>query len=61
MLDESLSKGSKDNISCIAALLPGCSFGPASGGGVEKRRKEREERRLAEEENDADKIYPEMK
>lgn len=61
MLDESLSKGSKDNISCIVALLPGCSFGPASGGGVEKRRQEREERRLAEEENDTNKIYPEMK
>lgn len=50
MLDVSLEKGSKDNISCIAAFLPGCKFGPASGGGVEKRRKEREGRKAVEEE-----------
>lgn len=50
MLDISLLKGSRDNISGIVALLPGCMFGAASGGGVDKRRKEREERRLAEQE-----------
>lgn len=57
MLDESLNKGSKDNISCIAALMPGCKFGATSGGGVPARRVAREEKRRQAEEaaNDTEK------
>lgn len=61
MLDTSLYKGSRDNISGIVALLPGCNFGPASGGGVDKIRQEREEKRMAEQEDDKNKMYPEIR
>ena len=59
MLDRSLIRGSRDNISGIVALLPGCMFGPASEGGVDKIREEREKKRLAEQE-EKNKIHPEM-
>jgi len=49
MLDESLVRGSKDNISCCAVFMPGCKFGSPSGGGVTKRRQEREEKKRLEE------------
>jgi len=34
--------------SCIAAFMPGCKFGPESGGGVMKRREERAEKQRLE-------------
>lgn len=34
MVDVSLQKGSRDNISCIIAKLPGAVIGPAENGGV---------------------------
>lgn len=42
MVDLSLEKGSKDNISAIVAKLPGAEIGPESGGGVEAIRAERD-------------------
>ena len=43
MVDSALNKGSKDNISCTIVLLPGCKFGPTTGGGVLSRRAKRDE------------------
>ena len=40
VVDESLRKGSKDNISCVCLKLPGAKIG--TGGGVLKRRADRE-------------------
>lgn len=45
MLDLSLDKGSKDNISAVVVKLPGAKIGPASNGGVEKRRADRQKLR----------------
>jgi protein phosphatase 1B len=41
MLDVSLDKGSKDNISAMVVLLPGAAIGPKEGGGVLQRRADR--------------------
>ena len=41
MVDLSLNKGSKDNVSAVVVNLPGAKFGDASGGGVEARRQQR--------------------
>ena len=35
--------GSKDNISCISVLMPGCKFGPPDRGGVLERRNKRDQ------------------
>lgn len=43
MLDISLEKGSKDNISAVVVKLPGVVIGPSEGGGVDLRRKKRAE------------------
>lgn len=43
MLDISLNKGSKDNVSVVVVKLPGATIGPASNGGVDGRRKLRED------------------
>lgn len=44
MLDMSLMKGSKDNISAVVVRLPGYKLGPASKGGVDKIRLDREKK-----------------
>jgi len=41
MLDVSLNKGSKDNISAMVVKLPGANIGPETGGGVAGRREKR--------------------
>eukprot|EP00286_Rhodomonas_abbreviata_P017842 CAMPEP_0181324710 /NCGR_PEP_ID=MMETSP1101-20121128/20513_1 /TAXON_ID=46948 /ORGANISM="Rhodomonas abbreviata, Strain Caron Lab Isolate" /LENGTH=333 /DNA_ID=CAMNT_0023432921 /DNA_START=141 /DNA_END=1138 /DNA_ORIENTATION=+ len=41
MLDVSLNKGSRDNISAMVVKLPGATIGPASNGGVDGRRLQR--------------------
>lgn len=41
IVDVSMHKGSKDNISAVVVQLPGATIGPASGGGVMGRRKAR--------------------
>lgn len=42
MLDISLERGSKDNISCVVVKLPGAEIGPESNGGVAAMRAKRE-------------------
>lgn len=42
IVDISLNKGSRDNISAVVVQLPGAKFGPASGGGVMMRRQRRD-------------------
>ena len=42
LIDSALDKGSKDNISCIVAHLPGVVLGNPSLGGVIRRRADRE-------------------
>jgi len=41
LLDISLDKGSKDNISAVVAKLPAAVLGPSDNGGVDKRRQDR--------------------
>lgn len=41
MIDLALDKGSRDNISCVVARLPGAKIGPLSLGGVRQRRIQR--------------------
>lgn len=41
MLDISLDKGSKDNISAVVVKLAGAKIGPASNGGIDARRERR--------------------
>jgi len=45
MLDLSLDKGSKDNISAVVVKLPGAKFGAESNGGVDGRRANRQRAR----------------
>lgn len=42
LLDISLNKGSKDNISALLVKLPGARIGPISNGGVDLRRQLRD-------------------
>jgi serine/threonine protein phosphatase PrpC len=44
MIDMSLDKGSRDNISAVVVKLPGAVIGPKEGGGVDKMREAREAR-----------------
>jgi len=41
LLDLSLNKGSKDNISALLVKLPGAMIGPITNGGIDKRRLQR--------------------